>query len=54
MDAFSNPHTDAMGWFAQKVPNERDVSVRNRRRDVSCGVSKADWEDFGFTRCREK
>ena len=54
MDAFSNPHADAMGRFAQKVPNKRDVCTRNRRRDVSCGVSKAYWEDLGFRRCREK
>lgn len=54
MNAFSNPHADAMGWFAQKIPNKRNVCARNGRRDVSCGVSKTYWEDLGFKRCREK
>lgn len=54
MDAFSNPYADAMGWFAQKIPDKRDISARDGRCDVWCGVSKTYWEDLGFKRCRQK
>lgn len=54
MDTFGNSYADAMGRFAQKVPNKRDICARNGRRDISCGISKAYWEDLGFWRCREE
>ena len=54
VDAFSNPHADAVGWLAQKIPKKRDIGAGDRRRDIASGVSKAYWEYLGLRRCREK